>query len=285
MVDEVQTLTEHQGASIRSLHLAVDGLPIVPVLAGLGNSLEILAGQGGISRLASGAVHTLGPLEAGQAAEAVRRMLARFRIRARDTDAERWAAKLERISDGWPQHLQNAMRALGEELLRTNGALASVDEATVVYRAQRWRLEAYKQRRSPQMRRAVVLVGHVMAEAGNGGVHSHGIIDVIRARSSERPEGSSARHLPAGMSPEDFLEHLVHRVALQEDGDDTLVCPLPSFRSFLLAEAIRVVFSEAGHFMLEGLGEHVATEHDVRLLDELAQEAEPPDPWAADPAG
>ncbi len=127
-------------------------------------------------------------------------------------------------------------------------------------------------------------VGHVMAEVRNGGSHRHRIVDTIRARSSERPEGSSARHLPAGMSPENFLEHLIHRGALQEGEDDRLACPIPSFRTFLVAEAVRTMFDRAGNFVLEGAGEHLRTEHDARLLLELTLAREPgaDDPWAGD---
>ncbi len=285
MVDEIQNLDPKEGKTLESLHLAVDGLPIVPVLAGLSSSQAALTRRGGISRLSRGAVRTLGCLEAGQAAEAVRWMLACFRIETEKADAKRWADLLERISDRWPQHLQNAMQALGEGLLEVGGILANVDEGAVTGRARLWRLESYGQRRGPEMRGAVILVGHLMAAVRDGGLHRHQVVDTIRARIRDRPEGSSARRLPKGISPEDFLEHLIHRSALQEGEDDRLVCPIPSFRAFLVGEAIRTMFSESGDYILEGVGEHSATEHDTRLLDELAREPEPLDPRAADPAG
>ena len=280
MVDEIQNLDPTEGKTLESLHLAVDGLPIVPVLAGLSSSQAALARRGRISRLSRGAVHTLGCLETGQTAEAVQRMLACFRIEAQDRDAERWSDLLEGISDRWPQHLQNALSAFGEELLEVGGALAAVDERTVIDRAGAWRLETYMLRRSPEMRGAVILVGHVMAAVRNGGLYRHEVVDTIRARIRDRPEGSSARRLPEGISPEDFLEHLVHRGALQEGGDDKLVCPIPSFRAFLVAEAVRIMFDETGGFVLEGIGEHAATEHDLRLLDELVREPDILDPRA-----
>ena len=355
MVDEIQNLDPREGKTLESLHLAVDGLPIVPVLAGLSSSQAALTKHGGISRLSRGAVRTLDCLEEGQAAEAMQRMLACFRIETEKADAERWSVLLERISDRWPQHLQNAMQALGEGLLEFGGVLAKVDRGAVIGRARASRLEAYKQRRSPEMRGAVILVGHVMAAVRDGGLHRHQVVDTIRARIRDRPEGSSARRLPKGISPEDFLEHLIptiidwnlcrlpptnpspacgggrvggrfrasgsgrrspakapvtprgppptppaeregsttkrpqhesciahlgiiHRGALQEGEDDRLVCPIPSFRTFLIGEAVRTIFTEWGDFMLEGVGEHSATEHDIRLLDELAREPEALDP-------
>ncbi len=45
------------------------------------------------------------------------------------------------------------------------------------------------------------------------------------------------------------------------------------------------MFTGWGDFVLEGVGEHSATEYDIRLADELAREPESADPWASDPAG
>ena len=127
------------------------------------------------------------------------------------------------------------------------------------------------------MRGAVILVGNLMVAVGDGGLHRHQIVDTIRARIRDRPEGSSARRLPQGVSPEDFLAHLVHRGALQEGEDDRLVCPIPSFRFFLIAEAVRTMFDK-DEFILGGVGEHSPTEHDVQLLTEMGREPEPTDP-------
>ncbi len=274
MVDEIQNLDPKEGKILESLHLAVDRLPIVPVLAGLSSSQAALTERGGISRLSTGSVFTIGCLDAGQAAEAVRRMMASFRIEAENADVERWAALLERISDRWPQHLQNAMQALGEGLLEFGGVLAKVDERAVTGHALALRLDSYERRRSQEMRDAVILVGNIMAAARDGGLHRHQVVDTIRARIRDRPEGSSARQLPEGMSPTGLLNHLVHRGALQEGEDHRLVCPIPSFRLFLIAEAVRTMFS-MGEFILEGIGEHSPTEHDVQLLMETDRDPDP----------
>ena len=75
MVDEIQTMQAEQVPVLQSLHLATVGLPVVPVLAGLANARDVLA-RCGISRLSEDGVHMLGCLDAGEPAEAVRRMLA-----------------------------------------------------------------------------------------------------------------------------------------------------------------------------------------------------------------
>ena len=234
MVDEVQNLRPEEGRILESLHAASDGLPIVPVLAGLSNAQDVLAREGRISRLGSGAAHTLGCLEAGLPAEAVRRMLDRFGIEAAEDEAERWAGLLERESDGWPQHLRNGMRALAEESIATGGRLAAVDEAAVLARARQWREETYRARCSPEMRRAAPLVGAVMAALPEEGLEEYRIVDLIAAEAGRR-EGSGWA-LPEGFSARQFLDHLVHRGALQQQPDDRLACPIPSFRRFLMQD-------------------------------------------------
>ncbi len=234
MVDEVQNLRPEEGEILESLHVASDGLPIVPVLAGLSNAQDVLAREGRISRLGSGAAHTIGCLEAGLPAEAVRRMLDRFGIEAAEDEAERWAGLLERESDGWPQHLQNGMRALAEGSIATGGRLAAVDEAAVLARAQQWREETYRARCSPEMRRAAPLVGAVMAALPEEGLEEYRIVDLIAAEAGRR-EGIGWA-LPEGLSAAQFLDHLVHRGALQQQPDDRLACPIPSFRRFLMQD-------------------------------------------------
>ena len=44
--------------------------------------------------------------------------------------------------------------------------------------------------------------------------------------------------LPSGMTAKDFCYHLMHRGALQERDDDTVDCPIPSFRQFLIDEML-----------------------------------------------
>ena len=162
MVDEVQTLQAEQAPVLQSLHLATAGLPIAPVLAGLANARDVLA-RCGIPRLNEDGVHMLGRLNAGEPAEAVCAMLDAFRVETAGAKTERWAARLEDHSDGWPQHLQNAMRALAEALIKTNGMLRDVDEAAVFADARKRQQQTHRARRSPQMQEALFLLARVMA--------------------------------------------------------------------------------------------------------------------------
>ena len=231
LVDEVQNLEPAQAEVLQRLHEAVDGLPIAPVLAGLANARDVLAKRG-ISRLSVGAVHMLGRLEPGQPAESVRAMLEGFRVEAAEAEAARWAGLLEELSDCWPQHLRNGMSALAEGLLASGGALASVNEKTVLAGAEKRRLDSYRARRSSEMLGSGLLLAAVMEAVPEDGLGYVGTLRLIE----ENAGAASGRRLPPGMGPEEYLDHLVHRGALQDDGTGRLACPIPSFRRFL-AEA------------------------------------------------
>ncbi len=265
MVDEIQNLERDEAATLEPLHLGTAGLPIVPVLAGLANARDVLARRG-ISRLNEDGVHTLGRLNAGEPAEAVRMMLDAFRVKTAEVDAERWAARLEEHSDGWPQHLQNAMRSLAEELVEAGGALAAVDEAAVAARARARRLQAYRARRSPRMQEAIFLLARMMAGVPASGLLRNEAVGLIGDLA--RHEGDCGWRLPEGMAPREFLDHLVHRGVLQSGEDDRLVCPIPSFRRFLIEEGARVFRDDWNGLSMSG--------HDdadvVALLDEAARE-------------
>ena len=232
LVDEVQNLEPGQAGVIRRLHEGVGGLPVVPVLAGLANAQHVLA-KLGISRLSVGTIHMLGCLEPGQPAVSVRTMLEHFRVDAADATAEHWATLLEAGSDRWPQHLGNGMRALADGLLATGGALASVDEKSVLAGAERRRLDSYRARRSPEMLGSGLLLAAVMEAVPEDGLGYVGTLRVIE----ERAGAASGWRLPAGMGPEEYLDHLIHRGALQDDGTGRLACPIPSFRQFLIEAA------------------------------------------------
>ena len=238
MVDEIQNLEREESAALEALHLGTAGLPVVPVLAGLANSREVLA-RCGISRLNEDGVHTLGRLEVGEPAEAVHRMLEAYRVDIAGTDDRRWAERLEEHADRWPQHLQNAMRSLAEELVEAEGALAEVDEAAVFARARDRRLAAYRARRSPAMQEAVFMLARFMAAVPESGLRRNEAVGSIGDLA--KSEGGYGWRLPEGMSPTEFLDHLVHRGALQSGEDDRLVCPIPSFRRFLMEEGARAL--------------------------------------------
>ena len=63
-----------------------------------------------------------------------------------------------------------------------------------------------------------------------------GYVETLRVI-EESAGAASGWRLPAGMGPEEYLDHLVHRGALQDDGTGRLACPIPSLRRFLVEAA------------------------------------------------
>ncbi len=232
-VDEVQNVEPAARSVLDMLHQGMPGLPVVPVLAGLGNSQDVIATREvGLSRLGIDAIHDLGALAPEEAGQAVEAMLERCHV-DRNGAGEDWPRLLAERSDCWPQHLHNGMRALAGELVRTEGRLADVRARIVLERETAYRERAYRARISPQMERSRRLVAALFTALPEEGLFSgqtHREIERLRQPDTTDPEQT----LPEGMRAWQFFEHLVHRGALQRRQDDRFVCPIPSFRRFLI---------------------------------------------------
>ncbi|MCY4319926.1 MAG: AAA family ATPase [Alphaproteobacteria bacterium] len=232
MVDEVQAVDRSVVLSL--LHQGIAGLPVVPLLAGLGSSQDHLAALNiGLSRLAIDAVHDIGALAPEEAQGAVRMMFERYRVDLEGVDHD-WPSELASLSECWPQHLHNAMRALAEGLVAVGGRLAAVDTARVLDRDRHYRTISYSRRVSPAMDEARCLVGAVMAALPESGTDRAAIIDSLDRVAEARGAESVAWRLPRGMDNAMLFDHLVHQGALQRGTDKLYHCPIPSFRTYLI---------------------------------------------------
>ncbi len=230
MVDEIQMVNTPTMNVLNQLHSGSHGLPIVPLYAGLGSSLDVLATHG-LSRLAIDAVHDIGALAPEEAQGAVRMMFERYRVDLEGVDHD-WPSELASLSECWPQHLHNAMRALAEGLVAVGGRLAAVDSARVLDRDRHYRTISYSRRVSPAMDEARCLVGAVMAALPEEGLRAGQVLAAITrfAKTDMDPEWG----LPDGMTARGFLHHLVHQGALQRGTDKLYHCPIPSFWTYLV---------------------------------------------------
>ena len=239
MVDEVQKTKPAAEAVLNALHQGRPGLPIVPLLVGLGDSQDVLQGRIGISRLSSGAVHSIGALAPEEACEAVERMLAAYRVDRSGCGID-WPARLADCSDCWPQHLHNAMRALAHGLLQVEGRLADVDADAVADREREMRENAYLARISPEIRQARRLTAAVLVDLPESGATWEEVRNAItRLRRPDLPD--IEWDLPEDMDAGAFAGHLVHRGALQRQpgGSDLYRCPIPSLRNYLIEYGTR----------------------------------------------
>lgn len=234
LIDEVQAATPEQVQVLATLHRGATGLPMVPVLAGLSDSADVLS-AGGISRRATRYDSRLGRLDEGEPAEAVHMMLDEFRIRGRQPTRRQWATAIESLCSRWPQHLKTSMTALANELLRTGGDLAEADWNRTRREAATLRESGYEARRSLEMKSAAPLVSRFLRTAPLS-VMKHDAIAILR-----RLMDADAT---LDMHPQAVLDHFVHQGVLHEpSGDGEYVCPIPSFREFLIRKGDR---SEAG---------------------------------------
>ena len=154
MVDDMQMIDPSiHGRALLNLHGGIHGLPIVPVYAGLEGSRAKLA-ECGLARFSHGHDFTMGALAPEDAATAVRRFLAHFRISASTEAEEWWSVQLALWSDSWPQHLHTAMQGFAEELFVAGGRLGQVDSKAVFERGHLLREASYNACISPAMNKA-----------------------------------------------------------------------------------------------------------------------------------
>ncbi|MCY4591375.1 MAG: AAA family ATPase [Alphaproteobacteria bacterium] len=231
MVDEIQTMSETQFNTLLDFHTGVHDLPIVPVFAGLANARDVLA-RNGFSRLGQGAVHTLGCLDQDDAAHSVELFLDHFGV-DRSGAQEDWPVRIAEMSDGWPMHLHNTMRALAGALTPAGGRLAGVDAEVVEERAAAMRWDTYANLQSRELETARSLVSAVLKSVPAEGARKAEVVNRIEQLARPAP---AAWRIPAGMSSDDFLDLMVHRGVLQPSPARRLVCPIPSFRRFLIEE-------------------------------------------------
>ncbi len=237
-VDEAQRLdwpvNSEQGAFLQCLHDGDPGFPILPVLAGLGDTRDVVQAAG-LSRPEFN--HEVGCLTPEERGEYLWRLRVEFGLLSRDDDAE-VRENLHRLMDdteGWPRHMHHAFQALGDCAHLAGWNLSRVDWSAVHGGAERRRRTYYRSQQSPEMESSVCLTGAVL-DGLTDGMKMAGVDSLIR---SGVRDGDGWR-LPKGMDVEDLRQHLVHRGALRKKLDKTYDSPIPGFRRFLSDEGRKI---------------------------------------------
>ncbi|MCY4542274.1 MAG: hypothetical protein OXB95_07765, partial [Rhodobacteraceae bacterium] len=228
-IDEFQTSagddTSAHARVLQALHGQEYHAPIMVVLAGLGDTVS-RAAQLGISRLASGASHSLGCFTPDESSELIVGWGRHFGL-----PEGVWQDEMQTLAaelDHWTLHVQHALTAFAEQVVACGG-VEDVDFAAVRKRSRGWQLNYYYSRMSYEMGRSECLLAVVMGELTASSRH----VSIIRAIESKyRPE--AGWRLPKGMDADGFFEHLVHRGALQKLPDGSVHCPIPSFRRYMI---------------------------------------------------
>jgi len=249
-IDEVQNMRsggdDPRTSILRCIHEADPPLPLTLVLAGLGDT-EARAAEMGLTRGLTR--HAIGALPDNEVTALTHRWCVHFRLDPTG-HADRLAA-LATPCEGWPRHLHFALQALGREVLVTAGDLGAVDWERVATEAAISRLHYYQGQQSIAMADAAPLVGAVLAALTPPNTRTSypkprraHVIDWIERLTGTQP--GRAWQVPEGMTAPSLVDHLLHQGALQLTPDKTLIAAIPSFRSYLVRDGIRMAMAGLG---------------------------------------
>ncbi len=232
MVDEIQTLdlinSGEPASLLRKLHLGSSRHPVLPVLAGLSNSRDVIDSIG-ISRPGSQAIHHMKEMNNDEMAQSMHLFIRRFGISgAHDLISER-SKTIASWCHGWPKHLQNAMKALADELLLQDGNLARCD-MTKIKRSFTDQKSEYYLTRFGEFRGRPALIGSLMARLGSEPVDLGTVDDAIAATMQDP--------LWQGKPVPEF-KSMLRRGLLDESQSQPRPlyrCPIPSLQSFAVAQ-------------------------------------------------
>ena len=108
LVDEIQNVTEASAPAVQLLHTRSLSPPVLPIYAGLDDSVDRLKRICRISRLSANAHMTMGALREHAATEATERLFEKHRVRS-DTGARAaWAQAIDEEALDFAQHLHVA---------------------------------------------------------------------------------------------------------------------------------------------------------------------------------
>ncbi len=203
------------------------GLPIALVLAGLSDT-EYSARKMGLTRMPHRQKHNIGRFPDHEVQELMERSCAHFGIDAAGHDDE--VDRLLQPCDGWPRHLHVVLQALGAEALKTEGDLGRAAWERIQAEIKTGRDGYCDGQFSSEMKDAMELTAEVMAAMDSNQGSSR-----IRRLMEDLHEADPRKYrLPAGMDADAFFVHLVHQGALHRESRNQFVCPIPSFRTYLL---------------------------------------------------
>ena len=227
LLDEAQQVAEgHHNSVIHYLHTGSQDQPVFPVFFGLDDTRDSLE-RAGASRIPTESRIGLSTLP-GEDAEAVLRNFERlFGVRTPPDLADR----LLRDSQGFPQHLNSALRSLGEEWLRAGGRVGGLDAGAVLDKAKARREAYYEGRLDGSFGRNTRLAAAAADLAGRGEMDREGLIDVLVGKfvgTLGRPPGPAT-----DKAAEDFFRSIVRRGLLAPDANGVYRTPIPSFLKWL----------------------------------------------------
>ncbi len=259
MIDEIQTVTPSAKSVLQYLEGGSDGLPILPVLAGLSTSAQILQ-QAGLSRMNGFAVYYPQPLSRDDVSQAARTFFRVFSLQASPAARTLWTQTIWNWSQGWPAHLYGGLHALGQHVMTHDGLLDNVDRWDVQADAVQQRQTYYRARFGPWQGRPR-LIGQAMAALGREGLIADEVEDVLHATLSASATRTRSQEFTTMLRLGLLDEHVSPL-----DGTLLYECPIPSLRSFAVAQTGNRLHAAAMLGHIQGIRQGCAR-HDVNAID------------------
>ena len=239
-VDEAQNLPSGRETPpshcLRTLHEAVTKLPLILVLAGLGDTQSVIRSMGLTHGIQPSALGCFSRDELDELTEAwcdyfgIQIGSCRSRIDA-----------LMAPTDGWPRHVHWAQHALAEALL-SPGIDGQADRITdwsaVQRRSDTLRHGYYAAQYSDVMDYSPSLTAQVLKDVGiahrmGQPLNTNQLRQIITHAGDT--DSSGTFECPPDHTANSFITHLIHCGALEKNPETGgLSCPIPSFQSYIL---------------------------------------------------
>lgn len=250
---------------LRTIHGGSFGYPILPVLAGLSDSRIILQ-RYGISRFGINAENNLHPLSLAEIKESIEKFVDYFNVRTIPEITSNWGDRIGGWTDGWPKHLENTMKSLGEELLKTDGNLGTVSPNTVKRKAALIRADYYNTRFGP-FYSIPRIIGEIMADIGPNPREGEEIRTIIN-KTLKKPNWAELVSDPD--LPRLNFNFLLRYGLINITSDVASYeynCPIPSLQSYSVAITGSHLHTSAYTGNKESLTRYLERSYDINGVD------------------
>ncbi len=234
-IDEAQRFNHDADSPVaqvlQALHDNSWNLPLTLVLAGLGDTPEKSRNM----QLTRGTrLHEVGCLSFIETQQVMQGFCRTFGVNAEEFE-DRLAA-YAKPSEGWPRHLHFAQSVLGQELLKTDGDMQTLDWDFLDQEFSKSRIRYYQSQQSKPLRSLHRLTATVMSKF-SAGMTLGEIRKLIKDNAgTENGFDLNDPFLGGTRDESEFISHLIHQGVLQETEGGKFYSPIPSFRSFLIEQ-------------------------------------------------
>ena len=232
LVDEIQNVTKASAPAVQLLHTRSFSPPMLPIYAGLDDSVDRLKRICRISRLSANAHMTMGALREGCATEATERLFEKYRVRSDTGTRTAWAQAIGEEALDFAQHLHVALQAACGVLVGSGGTARAEDAAEVKRRAHTDRERFYAAKISDIVKVHALAVLDVMHRATQAKTP---VTEMDLAEWAKESMNKHAR-LSIEYSNEEALalvERMRHQGILHLSAQDRAEVPIPSLRAWL----------------------------------------------------